>query len=197
VGDSAEITQLLRAWSHGDPSALDALTPVVYEQLKRLAVGHMRREGPHHVLQTTALVHEAYLRLALGATVEWRDRIHFFAVSAQIMRRILVDVARERLATKRGGDARPVTGVDLDTLVDPRTERALEMCALNDALTRLAAMDPRRARVVELRYFGGVTLDETAAILNVSSRTVANDWQLARAWLKRELQPADSEKGSG
>jgi RNA polymerase sigma factor (TIGR02999 family) len=186
--ESIDITTLLRAWGDGDHSALDRLTPLVYDELRRVARAYMRREtASAGELQTTALVHEAYLRLAKVSGLTWRDRVHFFAVSAQIMRRILVDAARERAAAKRGGGFH---FVDSDAKADELAalERSTELCALDDALSRLAQHDPRRARVVELRFFGGLTVDETAGVLNVSPRTVAHDWQLARAWLLRELQ---------
>jgi RNA polymerase sigma factor (TIGR02999 family) len=185
--ESVDITVLLKAWQDGDSSALERLTPLVYKQLRRLAHSHMRREGGGDVLQTTALVHEAYLRLAKVSSVSWQDRVHFFSVSARIMRRILVDAARERAALKRGA-ARPIDwSLDPDTIAAPAIQRAAELCALDDALNRLAQLDPRRARVIELRFFGGLTVEETADVLSVSPRTVAHDWQLARAWLLREL----------
>jgi RNA polymerase sigma factor (TIGR02999 family) len=181
---------LLRAWSGGDPVALDRLTPLVYEQLRRLASNHMSKERPGHVLQTTALVNEAYLRLLKIGALEWRDRAHFFAVAARILRRVLVDAARKRLSAKRGGDVPPAahaTDIDLDEFPAPATDKPAEMCALDAALTRLAQLDPRRAQVVEMRFFGGLTVEETAEALAISPQTVMRDWRLARAWLTREL----------
>jgi RNA polymerase sigma factor (TIGR02999 family) len=188
MADPSHITELLKAWEAGDPSALDRLTPVVYEELRRLAHAYMRREGAGHSLQTTALVHEAYLRLAKIEGAAWKDRAHFFAVCARIMRRILVDDARKRLSEKRGGHAeRQAEGVmDVLPALDPH--RAQELCAIDDALTSLAEIDARRAKVIELRFFGGLSVDETAEALRVSPQTVMRDWKLARAWLTRELR---------
>jgi RNA polymerase sigma factor (TIGR02999 family) len=191
VATSAEITRLLRAWGRGETDALDRLTPLVYEQLRRLAKGYVRRERSEQPLQATALVHEAYLRLIDASQVEWQDRAHFFAVAAKIMRRILIDAARARAAGKRGGDAPNIEhsgSFDFDGIPAENSERAAALCALDDALTVLARMDPRRAQVIELRFFGGLTVDETAQVLNVSPQTVMRDWSLARAWLARELR---------
>ncbi len=187
---SSEITQLLRAWSDGDPGALDRLTPLVYEQLHRLASNHMRNERQGHVLQTTALVNEAYLRLLKIGALDWRDRAHFFAVAARILRRVLVDAARKRLSTKRGGhvpQAAHATDIDFDQFPAPATDKPAELCAVDVALTSLAQLDPRRAQIVEMRFFGGLTVEETAEALGVSPPTVMRDWRLARAWLTREL----------
>jgi RNA polymerase sigma factor (TIGR02999 family) len=188
-GETPEITELLKAWSGGDRSALDRLTPLVYDQLRQLASAHMRWERAGHMLQTTALVHEVYLRLSAGVDVDWQDRVHFFAVAAKIVRHILVDAARARAAAKRGV-GEEVTGGSacLDAIPDARTQRAAELCALDEALERLGRMDPRRAKVIELRFFGGLTVAEVAAVMKVSPRTVAHDWSLARAWLTRELR---------
>jgi len=190
--DPAEITRLLRAWGGGDRHALERLTPLVYDQLLRLARRQMRAEQQGHTLQSTALVHEAYLRLAQAGDIEWNDRAHFFAVAAQMMRRILVDAARARATKKRGGDMDRVdhadTG-DLDGLPAMSTERAADVCAIDDALASLARLDPRRAQVVELRFFGGLTIEETAAAMNISPQTVMRDWDFARAWLTRQLRP--------
>jgi RNA polymerase sigma-70 factor (ECF subfamily) len=180
-----DVTELLVAWGEGDRSALDALVPLVYAELHRLARHYIRGERPGRTLQTTALVHEAYLRLIDASRVRWESRAHFFAVSAQLMRRILVDAARTRGARKRGGD---VPRVSLDDGIDVATARGDDLVALDDALTVLAALDPRKERVVELRYFGGLTVEETAEALNVSVDTVMRDWKLARLWLHRELQ---------
>ena len=188
---SPPITTLLQAWGRGDTDALNQLTPLVYAQLRRLAGNQMRKERPGHGLQTTALVHEAYLRLVRIGELQWQDRAHFFAVSARIMRRILVDGARARGRVKRGGrvdqDAHDKP-FDFDQLPAPSTERTLELCALDDALASLSQVDPRRAQVVELRFFGGLSVDETAEVLDVSPQTVMRDWRLARAWLTRELR---------
>jgi RNA polymerase sigma factor (TIGR02999 family) len=179
-----EVTGLLRAWSDGDQAALDKLMPLVYAELHRLAKRYMGREHAGHTLQTSALVNEAYLRLVDAHGVRWQNRTHFFAVSAQIMRRILVDFARARQNLKRGGGARQVT-LDEGLVVSP--ESGADLLALDEALEKLAALNPRQSKVVELRYFGGLNEEEVAAALNVSSRTVRHDWSLARAWLYREL----------
>ena len=178
-----QVTRLLQAWSDGDAAALEQLTPLVYEELRRLAARYMGRERPGHTLQTSALINEAYLRL-VDAGVQWQNRVHFFAISAQVMRRILVDFARARRNLKRGGGVQPVSLDDV-TVVAP--ERSADLLALDEALDRLAALNPRLGRVVELRYFGGLTEEEMAEVLRVSPRTVRHDWGLARAWLYREL----------
>jgi len=186
----AEITKLLKAWRQGDSGALDRLTPLVYEQLRRLARGYVRKELPGQTLQATAVVNEAFLRLIDARDVDWHDRTHFFAVCASIMRRILVDAARERAALKRGGQAGRVehsTAVNLDLLPAPGSDPRFQLCALDDALNLLARMDPRRAQVIELRFFGGLTVEETGEILKISPQSVMRDWKLARAWLAREL----------
>jgi RNA polymerase sigma-70 factor, ECF subfamily len=180
-----DVTELLLAWGEGDRAALDALVPLVYAELHRLARHYIRGERPGRTLQTTALVHEAYVRLIDASRVRWESRAHFFAVSARLMRRILVDAARTRGARKRGGD---VPRVPLDESIDVATARGDDLVALDDALTVLAAVDPRKERVVELRYFGGLTVEETAEALKVSVDTVMRDWKLARLWLHRELQ---------
>jgi RNA polymerase sigma factor (TIGR02999 family) len=187
---SAEITTLLKAWGQGDAAALDSLTPLVYEELQRLARGYMRQERPGHTLQATALVNEAYLRLVDVMGVEWQDRVHFLAVSARIMRRILVDAARTRASAKRGGEMARVnpSAVDFDQLPAAGSDRAMELRALDDALNSLSQMDPRRAQVIELRFFGGLTVEETAEVLKISPQSVMRDWRLARAWLARELR---------
>jgi RNA polymerase sigma factor (TIGR02999 family) len=189
--NAADVTSLLKAWGQGDAQALERLTPLVYNQLLRMARRQMRTERDGHTLQSTALVHEAYLRLVQAAEVDWQDRGHFFAVAAQMMRRILVDAARARATQKRGGGEARVhaDAMELDGLPSFSTERAADICALDDALASLAGIDPRRARVVELRFFGGLTIDETAETMNVSPQTVMRDWNFARAWLMRELQP--------
>lgn len=185
-----EITDLLLAWNGGDSGALERLTPLVYQELHRLARGYLRGERAGHTLQTTDLVNEAYLRLIDTSRMQWQNRAHFFAVSAQLMRRILVDFARARRNLKRGGAA---TQVALDEALTIGSERNAELIALDDALTALAALDERQSKVVELRFFGGLTESEIAEVLQVSPRTVNGDWSLARAWLLREL----SKGGAG
>ncbi|HXB74181.1 MAG TPA: sigma-70 family RNA polymerase sigma factor [Candidatus Acidoferrales bacterium] len=187
----SEITVLLKAWAQGDQAALERLTPLVYGELRRLARNSMRRERAGQTLQTTDLVHEAYLRLIDAQTAGWQDRVHFFAVSAQMMRRILVDRARARASAKRGGGAQRVehsTAFNLDEIPDVNSARAAELIALDDALDGLAELDQRKARVIELRFFGGLTVDEAAEVLKISPQSVMRDWKLARAWLMRELR---------
>lgn len=185
TGDTSQITDLLVAWSDGDAGALEQLIPLVDRELQQLAHRYMAREPAGHPLQTTALVNEAFVRLIDGGRVRWHNRAHFFAVSARLMRRILVDVARARKKLKRGGDA---VWISLDDAPEiPRATDA-ELIALDDALTALAAFDWRKSRVVELRFFGGLTIAETAAVLGVSPITVTRDWDLARAWLAREMR---------
>src|SRR5262245_49955669 len=191
-GESAEITRLLKAWSRGDSTALDRLTPLVYERLRRMARSYMRNERPGHTLQATALVNEAFVRLVDVRDLDWTDRAHFFAVCARVMRRILVDAARSRKAVKRGGQADRAehsSAINLDQLPDPASEVSAEVCALDEALQVLAQIDPRRAQVIELRFFGGLTVEETAQVLQTSPQTVMREWRLARAWLARELSP--------
>jgi RNA polymerase sigma-70 factor, ECF subfamily len=180
-----QITQLLHAWRDGDTAARDELMTVVYSELHRLARGYMRRERPGHTLQTTALINEAYLRLIGQTRTDWRSRAHFFGMAAQFMRRILVDHARARHSAKRQGAGLEPVSLDEAAVFSP--ERAPAMVALDDALDRLASLDPRKARVVELRYFGGLTVEETADLLDVAAITVMRDWSLAKAWLQREL----------
>jgi RNA polymerase sigma factor (TIGR02999 family) len=180
----AEVTRLLLAWSDGDEAALERLMPLVYAELRRVARRYMGRERTGHTLQTTALINEAYLRLVDTRGIRWQNRAHFFAVSARAMRRVLVDFARARHNLKRGGGAHPVS---LEEAVVPAAERSADLLALDEALERLAALSPRQGQVVELRYFGGLTEEEAAKVLRVSSRTVRHDWRLARAWLYREL----------
>lgn len=183
-GTSPQITDLLLAWNDGDGRALDRLMPLVNDELHRLAHRYMAGERTDHPLQTTALVNEAYLRLVDSSRVRWQNRAHFFAVSAQLMRRILVDVARARQKQKRGGDAVRVT---FDEALSISHEPSPALIALDDALQALAAVDPRKSKVVELRFFGGLSVDETAEVLKVSPITVMRDWALAKAWLLREL----------
>lgn len=198
AGDAADITRLLKAWGQGDQGARDQLMPLVYAQLRAQARRRMRQERSGQTLQTTELVHEAYLRLTRAEDVDWQDRVHFFALSAQIMRRILVDAARARAAAKRGGGVQRLehsSTVDLDQFPAADSNAALSLCALDDALESLARIDPRRARVIELRFFGGLSVEETADALQVSPQTVMRDWRLARAWLARELS-GDALPGS-
>ena len=185
-----EVTQLLLAWSDGEEAALEKLTPLVYGELHRLAKRRLGRERAGHTLQTTALVNEAYLRLIDAKEVRWQNRAHFFAVSAQIMRRILVDFARERGQLKRGGGAQQVS-LDEGLLVSP--ERGADLLALDEALEQLAALNARQSRVVELRYFGGLNEEEVAEVLKVSLRTVQSDWRLARTWLYRKLSQSGKQ----
>jgi RNA polymerase sigma factor (TIGR02999 family) len=185
-----EITQLLLAWGRGEQAALDRLTPLVYDELHRLAHRYMGHERPGHTLQTSALVNEVYLRLVDSSHVRWQDRAHFFAVSAQLMRRILVDFARRRHNLKCGGDARLVS---LDEALLVSHESGADLVALDDALKTLASLDARQSQVVELRFFGGLSVEETAEALHVSEGTVRRDWSLARAWLRRELSNEDGD----
>jgi RNA polymerase sigma factor (TIGR02999 family) len=184
VSTPQEITRLLVAWNKGDGKALEQLTPLVHTELHRLAKRHMAGERPGHVLQTTALVNEAYLRLIDWRSVEWRDRAHFFGLAAQIMRRILVDFARARRREKRGGEA---VRVSLSEAADIGCEQSADLVALDDALQALEKLDARQARVVELRFFAGLSYEETAEALNVSVGTARRDWSFAQSWLFREL----------
>lgn len=191
----ADVTALLKAWRGGDETALERLTPLVYAHLRKLGRQYLRKELAGARPDATSLVHEAYVRLVDGRSVDWQDRAHFFAVSSTIMRRILVDAARARASVKRGGGLQRVeetAGWTLDSM--PGTDRAAEICALDDALQSLAAREPRRARVIELRYFGGLTVEETADALGVSAQTVLRDWRLARAWLAVELRKPKSDR---
>ena len=190
VLENQEITLLLKAWGSGEDAALDRLIPLVYRELKRMARRHMRR-SESGTIQTTALVNEAYLRLVDLNSVEWQHRAHFYAVSARIMRGILVDAARARQSQKRGGQLKRLeadSGFNLDQIPDVGSDRAAEMLALNDALDVLAKMDPRQAQVVEMRFFGGLSVEETAEVLKISPQSVLRDWKLAKAWLGRELR---------
>jgi len=179
-----DVTQLLQAWSSGDQGALEKIVPLVYDQLHQLARHYMAGERRCHVLQTTALVNEAYVRLIDASKVSWRNRAHFFAISAQLMRRILVEFARSRRRQKRGGGIGP-TSLDEALIVSP--EPSADLLALDDALKDLAAIDPRQSQVVELRFFGGLSVEETAEVLKVSPETVMRDWKLAKAWLLRAM----------
>lgn len=181
---AAETTRLLRAWAGGDQAALGRLTPHVYRELRRIAGNFMRNENPGRSIQATALVHEAYLKLIDVDNVDWQHRAHFYAVAAQMMRHILLDAARKRATAKRGGHAERV---NLDEIPDLGGGRDGQLIALDDALTRLGEVDARKARVIELRFFGGLSVEETASVLRVSPDTVMRDWRLARAWLLSEM----------
>jgi RNA polymerase sigma-70 factor (ECF subfamily) len=185
-----EVSQLLRAWSSGDEAALQKLIPLVYEELHRIARRYMGRERKGHTLQTSALVNEAYLRLVDWKNVDWQNRAHFFAASAQLMRRILVDFARSRRYLKRGGGALQVSLAEADGIP---LERGTDLVALDDALTSLATVDKRKSEVVELRFFAGLSVEETAEVLKVSPDTVMRDWKLAKVWLLRELEKQGDE----
>ena len=180
-----EITQLLTAWREGDGTALEKLMPVVYNELRRIAGNFMRRQDRGHTLQATALINEAYLRLVDSNRVNWQSRTHFFAVSAQLMRRVLVDSARQRNSQKRGGNQLRIT---LDDRMDIPLKDQTDLVALDEALSRLNKLSSRQSQVVELRYFGGLTEEQIAETLRISERTVRRDWNLARTWLYRELQ---------
>ncbi|HSU32269.1 MAG TPA: sigma-70 family RNA polymerase sigma factor [Bryobacteraceae bacterium] len=179
-----EVTSLLIRWREGDRAALDQLTPLIYDELRRLARSYLRRERPDHTLNGTALVHEAYLRLVDQRNVEWHSRSHFFALAAESIRRILVDHARARVAAKRGGAN---VKLSLDEALAPADEKDLDMLALDDALKALASADPQQSRIVELRYFAGLTIEETADVLGISPATVKREWTTAKAFLKREM----------
>jgi RNA polymerase sigma factor (TIGR02999 family) len=188
-GDPGELTQLLVAWGGGDARALEQLAPLVYAELRKLAHRYMNREHAGHTLQTTALVHEAFLRLLCNPQDNWQNRAHFYAIAAQMMRRILVDYARANSRAKRGGGATRIALEDIDV---PVAEPALnpDIIALDDALEKLAEIDPRRSRVVELRFFGGLSVEEAAHVLRVAPDTIVRDWRVARAWLFRYLNHA-------
>ena len=179
-----EVSQLLLDWGNGDKAALDRLTPLVYEELHRLAHRHMRLERPDHTLQTTALVNEAYVRLVDQRNLHWKNRAHFFSIASRLMRRILVDLARAHKRAKRGGGALEVS---LDEASIVSSERAAELVALDEALTNLAEIDPRKSQVVELRFFGGMSVEETAEAMRLSPITIKREWSAAKAWLYREI----------
>jgi RNA polymerase sigma factor (TIGR02999 family) len=182
--NGTKITELLIDWNNGRNGALEDLLPLVYGELRRLAAHRLRQERPDHTLQPTALVHEAYLRLVDQRRVRWQNRAHFYGVAAHIMRRILVDQARARKADKRGGEWQRVTLTDNKT---PNESRDVDVLALDNALQRLATLDPQQERIVELRYFGGLTLEETAEVVGISTATVKREWAIAKAWLRAEL----------
>lgn len=188
---SAEITRLLVAWSHGDEKAIDRLVPAVHDRLRRLAARFLQDERPDHTLQTQALVNEAYLRLIDQDQVDWRDRAHFFAIAGRMMRRILVDHARRRGYVKHGGQARRVSPEELERMT---VDRAPELVALDDALKALATRDRQLAQLVELRYFGGLTKEEIAEVLGISSATVTRRWRIAKAWLYRYLVQGERDE---
>ena len=179
-----DVSRLLEEWSNGNQTALDELVPLVYEELHRMAKRHLGRERPDHTLQTTALVNEVYLRLIDQKNVRWQNRAHFFAIAARLMRRILIDHARAHHYAKRGGAAIKVT---LGKAIDVSKQRTAELVSLDDAMTALATVDPRKSQVVELRFFGGMSVEETAEVLGVSPVTVMRDWSTAKAWLHREM----------
>ena len=185
-----EVTQLLIDWSGGDQAAFDKLVPLVYEELRRLAHHYMSREHVGHTLQTTALVNEAYLRLVDQKRVRWQNRAHFFGIAAQMMRRILVDYARKRRYAKRGGELLKVSLAEAEGLSD---ERAADIAALDEALKSLAEIDPQQSRVVELRFFGGLTIEETAEVLGLSRDMVNREWATAKAWLYQEMSKSDGD----
>jgi RNA polymerase sigma-70 factor (ECF subfamily) len=184
---AAETTELLRSWGRGEPNALNRLTPRVYQELRRIAGHYMQNESPARTIQATGLVHEAYLRLVDVTNVDWQHRAQFFAITARIMRNILLDNARARASAKRGGQQ---ARLNLDEIPDISARRGSDLMALDDALTALAVIDPRRAQVIELRFFGGLSVEDTAAVMNVSQETVMRDARVARAWLQRELSVA-------
>jgi RNA polymerase sigma factor (TIGR02999 family) len=186
-----DVTQLLVDWSHGNKAALDQLMPLIYQELRRLASGYLRKERRDHTLQSTALVNEAYIRLVDYSNLRWQDRAHFFALAAQLMRQILIDHARSHRYAKRGGGARKVS---LDEAAVLSEERATDLVALDDALKGLSALDPRKSQVVELRFFGGLSIDETAEVMEVSSMTVQREWRWAKAYLYREIGKSDSDE---
>lgn len=186
AAQSHTVTEMLQEWSDsGDRESFDKLIPIVYEELRRQAARYLQRERQGHTLQTTALVHEAYVRLIDQAGVRWQNRAHFFGIAAEMMRRILVDHARKRGAAKRGGDTVKIT---LNEGLNASRERNLDLITVDEALTKLAALDQQQARVIELRFFGGLNVRETAEVLGISERTVKRDWQVAKAWIRRELR---------
>lgn len=187
MGSAAPITALLQSWRNGDESSLERLVPLVYDDLRRMARNHLRRERPNHTLQATALVNEVYLRLPGVDRLNWQDRAHFFAVAARLMRRVLVDAARARKYQKRAGGRR----ITLEEKLLITGEPSRDLVALDEALDALSKRDPRKGRVVELRYFGGLTLEETASVLGISSDTVARDWKVAKLRLLREITGGD------
>ena len=191
IPDSHEVTELLLAWSEGDQEALDRLVPLVYDELRRLAQSYMRKERANQILQTTALIHEAYIRLIDANSVQWQNRAHFFGVAARLMRQILVAMARERGCQKRGGGAKQVS-LDEAMMIDEGLDD--DLVALDEALGALAQFDARKAQVVEMRFFGGLVEEEIADALDVSPETVRRDWRLARSWLRRKLKGEQNDR---
>lgn len=179
-----DVTHLLNDWGRGNQQALDKLLPLVYDELRRLAASYLRRERPDHTLQPTALVHEAYFRLIGQREVSWQNRAHFFGIAAQAMRRILVDHARSHLYAKRGGGAQKLS---LDEAMGVPDQQGVELTALDEALNKLETIDPRQSRIIELRYFGGLSIEATAEVLGISPATVKREWSMARAWLHRQI----------
>jgi RNA polymerase sigma factor (TIGR02999 family) len=191
VAPERDVTSLLVRWGNGDANAFDELAPIVYDELRKLARSHLRRERPDHTLQSTALVHEAYLRMIDQQAVSWQNRSHFYGIAAQMIRRILVDYARAK-QTKKRGEALPK--IAFDEAVGAHASEDLDLVALDDALKALAEIDPRQSRIVELRYFAGLSIEDTAEVLQVSPATVKRDWTVARAWLKRELVRGETRR---
>jgi RNA polymerase sigma factor (TIGR02999 family) len=189
TGGSRQVTELLVRWRQGDRQALDALIPLVYEELRRIAQHFLQRERPGHTLQSTALVHEAYVRMVGQNLPQWQSRAHFFGIAAQLMRQILVDHARTRQAAKRGGD---VFKLSLDESSALPEQKDLDLIALDDALKSLSELDPQQSRIVELRYFAGLTIEDTSEVMGISPATVKRDWATARAWLQREMMRGGS-----
>lgn len=190
AAETSQITELLKAWRGGDDEAFEKLAPLVYAELRRIAHGYMRHEREGVTLQATALVNEVWIRMSESGAVDWNDRAHFYAVSAQMMRRILVDTARARGRMKRGGDA---VRVNLDEIPDLFSGRGEALIAVDDALKALAKFDARKAQVIELRFFGGLSVEETATVLQISPQSVMRDWRLARSWLMREMEQAPGD----
>jgi RNA polymerase sigma factor (TIGR02999 family) len=188
-----EVTQVLLSWNDRDANAAERLMPLVYDELRRLARSYLQRERSDHTLQATGLVHEAYLRLVDQSTTSWQNRAHFFSVAAQVMRRILVDHARARQAAKRGGVREKL---QFDEELAASDERAVDLISLDDALQELVAFDDRKSRIVELRFFGGLTMEEIAEVLEISPRTIRREWRLAKAWLRREIMKGESPHGA-
>ena len=184
TASSHSVTQLLRDWSDGNRQALDQLIPLVHDELRRQAARYLRRERPGHTLQTSALINEAYIRLVDQREVRWQNRAHFFGIAAQMMRRILVEHARARHRLKRGGS---MVALPLDEARAAAEEQGVDVVAIDQALTRLSAIDPQQGRIVELRYFSGLSIEETAEVIGISPATVKRDWRMAKAWLRREL----------
>ena len=189
-----EVTQVLVDWSKGDQNAPERLMPLVYEELRKLARNYLQRERSDHTLQATGLVHEAYLRLVDQSSMSWQNRAHFFAVAAQVMRRILVDHARAHRAEKRGGEREKI---EFDEALAPSGEKAVDLIALDDALQDLVTFDSRQSRIVELRFFGGLTNEEIGDVLGISPRTIKREWRLAKAWLRREIMKAQPDAAIG